>query len=367
MRDEIPDPLLGDDVSPSWDAVLKLLAAHAEQTPLAVVFDEFQYLCRDKPELPSVFQKFWDGPGREGKLFLVLCGPHISFMEEQVLAERAPLFGRRTAQLLIRPLSYLEAGLFHPSGSPDDKVALYGVFGGLPAYLTRWERTRTLRQNVVSAILRPGAPLYDEVSFLLRTELGQPHTYASVLAAIASGARRSGEIADRSGLRDVSVSRYLEVLQDLHLIARETPVTESQPHKSKRGRYTITDPFLRFWFRFVMPYQSLIEVGQGPRVYDSLIAPNLDSYLGSVFESVCCQFLRRSAGPDWELCKRVGRQWGDGPEIDILTENIDGSHYACECKWTRKAVGVGVLDKLREAAPPGRQSSPSRYPVRTRL
>jgi len=188
------------------------------------------------------------------------------------------------------------------------------------------------------------------VSSLLRTELGQPHTYASVLAAIASGARRSGEIADRSGPRDVSVSRYLEVLQDLHLIARETPVTQSQPHKSKKGRYTITDPFLRFWFRFVMPYQSLVEVGQGPRVYDSLIAPNLDSYLGSIFESVCCQFLQRSTGPDWELCKRVGRQWGDGPEIDILTENIDGSHYACECKWTRKAVGVGVLDKLREAS-----------------
>ena len=137
-------------------------------------------------------------------------------MEQEVLAERAPLLGRRTAQLLIRPLSYREAGLFQPSGSADDKVALYGVFGGLPAYLARWAPSRTLRQNVISAILRPGAPLYDEVSFLLRTELGQPHTYASILAAIASGARRSSEIAARSGLRNVSVSRYLQVLQDLH-------------------------------------------------------------------------------------------------------------------------------------------------------
>jgi AAA+ ATPase superfamily predicted ATPase len=350
LRNEISDPLLNDDVSATWEAVLELLAVHARRDRLLVVFDEFQYLCRDRPELPSVLQKFWDATGRQTRVALVLCGSQISFMEHEILAERAPLFGRRTGQLLVQPFSYLEASRFHPAGSVEDKLAMYGVFGGLPAYLARWAPGRTLRQNVLSAILEPAAPLYDEVNFLLRTELGEPHTYASLLAAMAGGAQQASQMAAEAGLNAVSVNRYLQVLQQLRLIVRETPIWERRPARSKRGRYAIADPFLRFWFRFVLPHQSLLEVGQAERVYDTLIAPQLDAYLGLAFESMCRQFLQRAPHDPWIPCKRIGRYWGQGPEIDIVTENVDGSHYVGECKWQAKPVGEEVLVRLREAS-----------------
>ena len=195
-------------------------------------------------------------------------------------------------------------------------------------------------------MLKLGAPLYDEIAFLLRTELGEPHTYSAILAALANGCRRLKDVADFAGIASVSASRYLQTLQNLRLVDRQTPLGEARPNRSKKGRYFISDPFMWFWYRFVQPNQSLLEVGQAERVYDSLIAPQMASYVGSAFEPVCMQFLQRTSDSDWTPCRRIGRHWDRDLELDIVTENVDGSHYVCECKWTARPVGVTVLEQL---------------------
>ena len=349
LRENMRHPILAEGVRPTWEAVFEALAEEARTHPVIVVLDEFQYLCRDRKELPSIVQKFWDATARRSKLFLALCGSQISFMEQQVLAERAPLFGRRTAQFLVRPFSYREAALFHPRGAPEEKAALYSVFGGLPAYLSRWEPSRTLRENALSSILQPRSPLYDEVTFLLRTELGEPQTYSAILSALASGHRRLGEIAGFVGIPSVSAIRYLETLRGLRLAERMVPLGEAHPGRSRKGRYQISDPFMRFWYRFVLPNQSLLEVGQAERVYDALIAPQMAAYLGTAFEAICMQFLQRAPAGEWTPCTRIGKHWDRDVEVDLATENIDGSHYVCECKWTSRPVGMGVLDRLQES------------------
>lgn len=125
------------------------------------------------------FQDSWSEPSNE----------HAA---DSAAAGNASLRRGRTAQILLRLFSYREAALFHPAGTEEEKLSLYAAFGGLPAYLSRWESTKTLRQNVISAVLRPGAPLYDEPTFVLRTELGEPHTYSAILAAVAAGGRCAG-------------------------------------------------------------------------------------------------------------------------------------------------------------------------------
>jgi AAA+ ATPase superfamily predicted ATPase len=347
LRLRMTHPVLADGVVPTWEALLEALAGEAMSKPLGVVLDEFQYLCRDRKDLPSLLQKFWDTRGRKTKLFLVLCGSQISFMEEKILGERSPLFGRRTAQFLLRPFSYREASLFHPRGTSEEKVGLYAVFGGLPAYLCRWRPKKTLRENVISTVLRPGAPLYDEVTFLLRTELGEPHTYSAILSALAAGKRRLRDIAEFVGIPAVSAGQYLQTLQDLRLVERLTPMAEKGPGPGRKGRYFLADPFLRFWHRFVQPNRSLIEVGRAELVFDTLIRPELPAYTGQVFESVCRQFLQRAPDAQWTPCRRVGTHWGKDLEVDIVTENIDGSHYICECKWTGRPVPIKVLEELR--------------------
>ena len=182
-------------------------------------------------------------------------------------------------------------------------------------------------------------------------ELREPRAYASLLHVIAGGVTRLNEISQRVGLSPTGTNKYLSVLRELGLIQRETPVTERAPQKSKKGLYKIADNYVKFWFRFVLPNRSLIESGNADLVYERMIVPNLSHYMGAVFEDICRQYVERYWVEKLEVApKQVGAHWGSSLEIDVLTENVDGSHWFGECKWWDAPVGENVLNRLIENA-----------------
>ena len=356
-RHVINDPLLQSLVFDDWESALIYFAQQAQAERLVLVLDEFQYLCEDTAALPSLIQRFWDLHGKNSKLFLILCGSQVSFMEREVLAERSPLYGRRTGQLQLMPLSYRESGDFFPKYSAEEKLLAYGILGGIPAYLNRFLNDscdtpqKALEQHIKNELLTPQGYLFDEVNFLLRMELREPKTYMSMLHAIAGGATRLNEIAQRVGLRATDINRYLSVLRGLRLVKRETPITDRAPQKSRKGLYKIADNYVKFWFRFVLPHRSLLESGNIDAVYQHMIAPNLSHYMGEIFEEVCRDYIRLYWGERLKVAPtQIGAHWGSNLEIDILTENIDGSHWFGECKWWEAPVGENVLNGLIENA-----------------
>ena len=360
-RHVINDPLLQNLVFDDWESALIYFAQQAQEERLVIVLDEFQYLCEDNAALPSLLQRFWDLHGKNSNLFLILCGSQVSFMEREILAERSPLYGRRTGQFRLMSLSYRDSGYFFPEYSTKEKLIAYGILGGIPAYLNRFARQplnhtldapeKTLEQHIIDELLTPQSYLFDEVNFLLRTELREPRTYASVLQAIAGGATRLNEISQRIGLSPTNTNKYLSVLRELGLIKRETPVTERTPQKSKKGLYKIADNYVKFWFRFVLPNRSLIESGNADLVYQQMIAPNLSHYMGEIFEDVCRQYIERYWREKLKIApKRVGAHWQSSFEIDVLVENVDDSHWFGECKWWNVPVGENVLNHLIENA-----------------
>lgn len=354
-RHVINDPLLQSLAFNDWESALIYFAQQAQEERLVLVLDEFQYLCEDNAALPSLIQRFWDLHGKNSKLFLILCGSQVSFMEREVLAERSPLYGRRTGQFRLMPLSYRDSGRFFSEYPAKEKLIAYGILGGIPAYLNQFalrssnDSQRMFEQHIKGELLTPQGYLFDEVNFLLRTELREPRTYASLLHAIAGGVTRLNEISQRVGLDATSVNKYLSVLRELGLVKRETPVTDRAPQKSKKGLYKIADNYVKFWFRFVLPNRSLIESGNTELVYEQMIAPNLSHYMGEIFEDVCRQYISLY----WEeklkvASKQVGAHWGGNLEIDVLTENVDESHWFGECKWWSAPVGENILNHLIE-------------------
>ena len=154
--------------------------------------DEFPYICEANKGLPSLLQKFWDTRGKRSQLMLVLCGSQVSFMEDEVLSERSPLFGRRTGQRRLQPLRPLECLRFFPGWDLEDRITAFAALGGMPAYLQRFDPERGLRENLLREVLRPEGYLFDEVQFLLRSEMTSPATYNSILGAVARGSVRLG-------------------------------------------------------------------------------------------------------------------------------------------------------------------------------
>jgi len=333
----------------SWEDIFTVLARLAQTERLVVVLDEFPYLVAAVPPIASVLQRLWDRLLSKTRIMLILCGSYIGMMEETVLAYRAPLYGRRTAQYLLEPLEFADAQLFYPEYSPEDRVRAYATFGGTPAYLKTIISNRPLQANIQENILTRGAFLYDEVRFILQQELREPRNYFAALQAIASGRTRLNEIKQAAGLDGAMA--YLDTLQQLQLVERVVPVTETQPHKSRRGLYRLKDHFLRFWFRFVHPNRSQLEMGANGPVLTTAVLPHLDLFTGPVFEDVCRQFLWRAgqSGQRPFVPTQVGGWWRANEEVDLVALD-ENNALVTECKWTNRPAGTDILENLERKA-----------------
>jgi hypothetical protein len=362
VADQVPEPILRVNFSKAindvifgagqvsavyntWDDLFNTLANQAQSERLVVVIDEFPYLVAADPSLASILQRMWDRTLKNTQIMLILNGSYIGMMEETVLGYNAPLYGRRTAQYLLEPLEFIDAQLFFPSYPAEDRLRAYAVYGGTPAYLQTIQPDQSLKSNILEGILTRGSALYDEVRFVLQQELREPRNYFAVLQAIASGNTRQNEIKQAAGLDNIAP--YLETLQQLHLVERMVPVTETQPHKSRRGLYRLKDNFLRFWFRFVLPNHSQLERGAKEVVFDSAIAPDLDAFTSTVFEQACRQYFWRNGlnGKLPFLPRQIGGWWQANEEIDIVLLS-DTHTMLVECKWSRRPVGVDILEQL---------------------
>jgi hypothetical protein len=329
----------------TWDDLFETLARQAQDERLVVVLDEFPYLVAAYPPLASILQRIWDQSLKDSQIMLILNGSYIGMMEETVLGYKAPLYGRRTAQYLLEPLEFFDAKYFFSTYSPEDRLRAYAVYGGTPAYLQTIQPELPLETNILEGILERGSVLYDEVRFVLQQELREPRNYFAVLQAIASGNTRQNEIKQATGLENITP--YLDTLQQLHLVERIVPVTETQPHKSRRGLYHLKDNFLRFWFRFVLPNRSQLERGAKKIVFETAIRPEMDHFAAGIFEQVCQQYFWR-AGLKGELPfipKQIGGWWQANQEVDLVLLG-DKQIMLVECKWSNRPVGTDILEIL---------------------
>lgn len=340
------DPLLEENGFREWRQVFDYLGRLKER--FALVVDEYPYLVEANPAMGSLWQKGWDEQLQASGIFLVLMGSSVAMMEQETLAARAPLYGRRTGQLRLEPLPFRQARGFFPSYDFPDQLRAYAMLGGIPYYLERFEDGLPLRENLRRHILDISAVLREEAEILLREELQQPRIYFSILNAVAQGKRKLGEIANATSLPHGTLTKYLSILQQLHLVQRETPTLESAPDKSKRGRYRIEDPYVHFWFRFVFRHRDRLEQGEEDWVADRIME-SLDHHAAGYYETVCAQAVREGLldGRFPERYRTGGRWWHRNEEIDLVALDEDGGAVLFgECKWSARPVGRNVLEEL---------------------
>ena len=333
----------------TWEDLFLAMGRAAQTVRLVVVLDEFPYMVTAHPPLASILQRVWDQTLKNTQMMLILCGSYIGMMEETVLGYRAPLYGRRTGQYLLEPLQFKDARLFYPGFSPEDQVRAYAVFGGTPAYLNTIEAASPLKENILEDIFSRGAFLYDEVRFVLQQELREPRNYFAILQAIAAGKTRLNEIKQATGIEGATA--YLDTLQQLHLVERVVPVTETQPQKSRRGIYRLKDQYLRFWFRYVLPNRSQLERGGGQILLESQVLPEIDHFSSLAFEEICQQyFWQAGLAEDLPFVPvNIGKWWRGNEEVDLVVLG-ETEAILVECKWTSKPVGVDVLADLERKA-----------------
>src|SRR5260221_649620 len=232
------EPLLADHSAPDWPTAFRIVEERWKGVgKLIIALDEFQWMAAASPELPSVLQECWDRRWRRGGVMLIVCGSYIGFMEREVLGKKSPLFGRRTAQILLRPFGYREAAEFHPNWSRPNQAAAYFICGGLPFYLRCFSPSLSIEQNLAAAIFDELGLLFREPEFLLREELREVSTYNALLLALASGSPTNSEISKATAIGDRALHYYLSALVELGYVQRRFPLTGAPP-TARQVRYS---------------------------------------------------------------------------------------------------------------------------------
>lgn len=332
-------------------AYIDLLAG--EHRRIVIAIDEYPYLAASYPTISSLVQKHIDECWKDSRLFLILCGSSMSFMEEQVLGYKSPLYGRRTAQFKIRPFTFWEAGEMLKDYSAQDRALLYGVTGGIPEYLSRIDGTKDVHENIIRLFFDESGRLFEEPINLMKQELREPMTYHSIISAIASGASRLNEIATKTGLESGGCSNQLSSLIALQIVKKEVPMTQNA--NSRSTLYSLEDSMYLFWYRFVRPNSSSIMCGVGRQIYETVVMPQNDDFMGRIFETICRQylFLPEIYGKLPFPIGQIGRWWGNNAqarrqeEIDLMAISGETVLFG-ECKWRNEKIGRQVVERLLE-------------------
>jgi AAA+ ATPase superfamily predicted ATPase len=344
LAEHFDDDFLKKQSFTNWDAFFEYIYEKSKINRTIIALDEFPYLVKEEKALPSILQDHWDNKLKNSYIFLFLMGSSISMME-RLMEYKSPIYGRRTGQIKLQPFQFKDVAKFIKN--TQKAVELYCVFGGTPAYITDVDHSKNIVDNINEKILRMDSYIYQDVRFVLMEELNEPRYYFSIMEAITAGNVSLGEIMNYTGLERSLVGKYLSVLIELDLVRREISITAIK--KTTNGIYSLKDNIFSFWFRFIFPYEDLINLGRSEEVL-SKISRDLNAYIGKPFEEIAKEYL-------WETNKgnfsKIGRWWHKGEEIDIVALNEEGEHISFfECKWSKlnERDALKILTDLKQKA-----------------
>lgn len=331
----------------SWQEALSAVMKKACGEKMLLLLDDVQELEAAFSELLPLLLEHLQKIAERLRLLVIFCGRETACVQGKL--HKAGIY---CESLQLQPLSYEESLCCLTPFSNDEKVLLYGVTGGLPAYLGYVDDSLSFRENLYNLFYAPAAYLLREGENILAREFRQPHIYHAVLCSVACGAVRMKEIAEAVGMSVNKVSKYVGVLLKAGLLEKVVPADEAlQDKQHKNTFYMLPSAMLCFWYQFVYPYLGSIAMGAGKFLLRTRILAALEGYGRQVFLRICwqhCFTLRARHDFGFEF-ERLGLLW---PKENCSLENLRmaayGKNSVCyiQCLWSKAKVDVDVLRKL---------------------
>ncbi|MBO4395464.1 MAG: ATP-binding protein [Eubacterium sp.] len=356
--------MLGDTAPEfrSFEDAFSFIVANMGEERLTIVIDEFPYLAMADKSILSVMQRIIDTVLGGQNIFLILCGSSIRFMEEDVLGEKSPLFGRRTAAMDLKPFDYMDSANFVSDYSYEQKAIVYGVTGGVAKYLEQFNEKESLDSNLKRLFFSEAGYMVDEPINLLRQEFRNISTYMSIIGSMANGAVKMHEISQKTGAQTAALSKSLSNLSAVRIISKFIPIL-NEKSKNQSG-YIIEDSMFSFWYRFVLPGRDAIALAHGDVFYDIQVKPYLHDFMGAVFEKMCRAYTLEKGltGQLDTLLTSVGK-WAGADKLKKTPADIDvvGINKASreavigECKFKNKKLSTEdaktCVDRIRLIEP----------------
>lgn len=357
----------------SIEDLLSFVGDNSTSEKMVFIIDELPYWAEKDEGILSIIQKYADTEWAEKNIFLILCGSALSFMEDKVLSEKSPLFGRRTVQIKLEAFNYLEAAEFVPNYSNEDKAICYGITGGVAKYLSLIDSSKSIDENIIEQFFEKTGYLYDETRNLLIQEFNDISLVNNIIEQIASGENTLNLIADKVHEKEPTVLYSLNKLISVGLIEKRVCITEEK--NKKKTQYVLKDYMFKFWYSYIPGASSSIELGKGNLYYNKIVKPNIHAFMGKVFEEMC-KYYTLSKGLDGKLncfVTETGTWWGteliedENGKKRIQTADVDivgispseKGMVVGECKFKNEPIDKKVYETLLRRS----KVIPCKYPV----
>lgn len=338
---------------PDWESLFRAVNYRTDKR-FTLCLDEFPYLVEQSPELPSVLQKLVDE--KQLKYNLVLCGSSQNMMYGLFLDSTAPLYGRADEIMRLTPirLPYIQEALNLDAVSAVEE---YAVWGGVPRYWELRENRNSLSDALWYNILSINGNLYEEPIKLFQDDVKDIVKTSTIMSYIGSGANRLSEIAARCNEPATNLSRPLKKLIDLGFLEKDVPFGIDEKN-AKKSLYKIADPFMAFYYQFVVPNRSFIELGRHLPLEQALAA-HFSEYVSMHWEKLCRDAVTGNM-VNGIVYGKAKRWWGpvlnerkepEQIEIDVMAESLDKKYLLVgECKWTNQENGKQLTAELLRKA-----------------
>lgn len=329
-----------------WADFFNYLSDISEKHKMLVVIDEFQRLKSISPSFITELQNQWDSKLKNSRIMVVIVGSSIGMMRRIALSSSGVLYGRKTGQVQLMPFRYADFREIFPKISEEEKIEWYAAFGGTPYYVELGMKQKNIWDSIRENMLLEKSPLREEPKDLLEFELRVIARYNSILGAISSGKNSIKEISDVTSIPAETLPAYLEnLIKLMNIVEKVEPVLG----KKKMSKYVLNDNFFRFWYRFVLPNISALEI-DNVKAVEEKIRENFSSYIGRIFENIARELFRLYNGSSIKNMEldftEIGSWWDrTGNEIDLVLRNKNELIIG-EIKWTNKPMDRDILAGL---------------------
>lgn len=339
---------LGDSFSSpeKFSQLLKMLKKESVKEPFVLILDHFQYLASQNRRLFSQLASLSRESSSSSRMLIILCKPSHLWEKESPKEEYS---------FLLRPFHFFEMRRLRPDFSSIEQILLYSITGGVPGLIEYFPPDSSLEETLENLFFTKKGALYRAIPLETGKYYGSSAFIRGILGAVGRSPRHLQEICDRTGLSPSAAGSLLASLENHGIIQKIVPVTEEP--SSRRALYRISHGAFRFWYTFVYPFQSEIEIGKASEVFRKQVLPQLPSYLKDTFQDICREFLRESskAGTSPFPMDRVGMWWGQHPtkkrtEYISIAASWKDQILLGDCFWTNDWIDTDALARLQKHA-----------------
>lgn len=348
--------MMGEEISRKYDVKLQKYTydeyfnrvKSGDPTKLVVVIDEFEQIAKKDTSFIDAIVKLKNRRLYPGPVMVILASSSIVWAEQDMNEVLGDAVKKIDARIKVPNLNFLEVVRVFPELSVSDTIKIYGVLGGVPGYLSRWNKQKSFKQNICELILSEDGYLYDMAEKIVSSELRELSVYNTILLAIAKGENKLNDLFHYTGYSRPKISVYMKNLSHFDIIEKVVSFETGGWDNAKKGVYRIKDTYVNFYYKFVYPHLSDLYIMSPEEFYDTYIEQELDEYLNRYFINVCMEYLslmnqiRRLPF----VVTKMGTWVGKTGNIDIIAQSTDRRNIVGICNWEKDELTMEMCDEL---------------------